>query len=154
MKHLVSLILTLIIFGSCVTPSKTFLANKHGVNTKEISIIKEGKSKFDYSPFFELRTLTDYTDWYITNQNFDSVARAYREIKQNTNKKTNCLAYEVSYKLNKDTFYQKIYLIETKNYQITHDNDIINRMSSEIEHNFTRFIKIQKNTIKSIYNNN
>ena len=132
-KILVSLII-ISTFISCVTPSHSFLANKHQVENKEIKIISESKPNFTYSPFFHAKSLLEFSEYYLTEENKDSVNQMYQKmVDGNIKKKNNCLFYDVIYTISSDTIKQRVYFIETRDYQVTHDNDILNRMFVKIE---------------------
>ena len=138
MKQFIALILTLSICVSCATHSQTFLANKHKVNDDEITMIQETKIVSPYSPYFELKKLVEFTNKGITNENYDSLKCVYEKL-QNCGKQTNCMAYDVLYAYKNDTLSQRVYFINNKSYNITHDNDIIIKMNRKIKCNLYRF---------------
>ena len=156
MKQIITLILTLLLCVSCVTPSQQFLARKHRTNDSEIKVIWESKPKFSYSPFIDMKNVMDFTELYVDETNYDSLITVYNLLKLDNTKKFNSISYDVVYKHNNDTLKQKIYFIETKNYQIKHDNDIINKMMDIIENNLSRFtgnndVIIRQNVQDSIF---
>lgn len=156
MKQIIALILTLLVCVSCVTTSQQFLARKHKTDDSEIKVIWEGKPKYTYSPFMDMKDVMDFTELYIDETNYDSLLNVYNSLKVDSIKKINSIAYDVIYKYNNDTLKQKIYFIETRNYQITHDNDIIDKMINIIENNLSRFTEnndviIRQNVPDSIF---
>ncbi len=156
MKQVIVLILTLLVCISCATPSQRFLARKHRTNDSEIKVIWEGKPKFTYSPFLDMKNVMDFSELYINETNYDSILNVYNTLKLDNIKKTNCISFDVVYKHKNDTLKQKLFFIETRNYQITHDNDIINKMSNIIENNLSRFTEnnsviIRQNVQDSIF---
>lgn len=152
MKKLLILFITILTITSCVTPSQTFLAKKHNVDNREIKIIWESKAKSEYSPFFHAKTLMEFTEYYLTPENKDSIVSSYKKIRDEKYiKKSNCLAYDVIYSLNHDTIKQKVYFIETRDLQVIHDNDIISRMFKQIEKNVKTF---EDNSSRIILNYN
>jgi hypothetical protein len=140
MKHIIALILTLIICVSCITPSQTFLANKHCVNDWEITMIQEKKTVAPYSPYFELKKLVDLTNKGITIDNYDSIQYVYSNIQKNENK-SNCIAYDVIYEIDSDTLSQRVFFIDGHSNKVTHDNDIIIRMNRQVKRNIYRFLE-------------
>lgn len=147
MKQVITLILSLLIFASCVSPSQTFLARKHNLDESEIKMIWEGNLKYAYSPFLEMKNIVDFTELYMTSENCDSIAFIYNSLLSVNPKKTNCITYDVVYHIQGDTINQRVYFIESKNYHITHDNDIINQMKKIIETNLSK-VKENKNVEK------
>jgi hypothetical protein len=148
MKKILILFITILSITSCVTPSQLFLAKKHHVNNKDVKIIWESRAKSDYSPFFHTKTLLEFSEYYLTNENKDSIISAYEKIRDEKYvKKNNCLTYDVIYSLNHDTINQKVYFIETRDVQVTHDNDIINRMFKKIEENIKIFEENNSNNV-------
>lgn len=143
MKQFIALILTLIICVSCVTPSHTFLANKHCVDNREITMIQETKSVSPYSPYFELKELVEFTSKDITNENYDSLKCVYSDL-QNCENKSNCVAYDVLYTYANDTIKQRVYFINNHTLRVTHDNDIIIKMNRQVRCNLHRF-NVNKN---------
>jgi hypothetical protein len=138
MKQFIALILTLIICVSCVTPSHTFLANKHCVDDREITMIQETKSVSPYSPYFELKELVEFTSKDITNENYDSLKCVYSDLQKCENK-SNCVAYDVLYIYANDTIKQRVYFINNRTLRVTHDNDIIIKMNRQVRCNLYRF---------------
>jgi uncharacterized protein YcfL len=143
MKQYIALILTLIMMVSCVTPSQTFLANKHSANGKEIKMIQEKKSVSPYSPYFELKNLVEFTSKGITDENYDSLRCVYDDL-QNRENKSNCVAYDVLYSYNNDTITQRVYFINNRTVRVTHDNDVIIKMNRQVRCNLYRF-NVNKN---------
>jgi hypothetical protein len=45
-----------------VTPSQSFLANKHCVTQKEITMLQEKRIVKPYSPYFDLKKLVEFTN--------------------------------------------------------------------------------------------
>lgn len=139
MKQFIALILTLCICVSCVTPSHTFLAYKHGVSDNEIIVIQETKTVSPYSTYFEWKELVEFTSKGVTNENYDSLECVYFNLQNSQNVKSNCNAYDVLYKLENDTLKQRVFFINDRFYRITHDNDIIIRMRKQVRKNLYRF---------------
>jgi hypothetical protein len=140
MRKILILFIAMFTITSCVTPSQLFLAKKHNVENKDIKIICESKAKSDYSPFFHTKTLLEFSEYYLTNENKDSIVNSYKKISNRSFiKKNNCLSYDVIYSLHHDTIKQNVYFIETRDVQVIHDNDIINRMFKKIEDNLKAF---------------
>lgn len=140
MKKIIILFIAIFTITSCVTPSQLFLAKKHNVENKDIKIIWESNARSDYSPFFHAKTLLEFSEYYLTNENKDSIVNSYKKISNRSFiKKNNCLSYDVIYSLHHDTIKQNVYFIETRDVQVIHDNDIINRMFKKIEYNLKSF---------------
>lgn len=140
MKKIIILFIAIFTITSCITPSQLFLAKKHNVENKDIKIIWESNARSDYSPFFHAKTLLEFSEYYLTNENKDSIVNSYKKISNRSFiKKNNCLSYDVIYSLHHDTIKQNVYFIETRDVQVIHDNDIINRMFKKIEYNLKAF---------------
>lgn len=140
MKHLIVLFLTILCCTSCMTQSKTFLAFKHDVDDSDIRLFREEKSVSNYSPYFDLKDLMEFTNNGITVENLDSVQCMYEKIKKQEMSKNNCEVYEVEYSIDKDTLNQRVYIIYRRHFKITHDNEVLKRMHYQIEQNIIRFI--------------
>jgi hypothetical protein len=102
-------------------------------------MIKETKTVAPYSPYFELKKLVDFTNNGITIENYDSIQYVYSNIQKNGNK-SNCIAYDVIYKINNDTLSQRVFFIDKRLIKVTHDNDIIIIMNRQFKRNMYRFL--------------
>ena len=143
MKQYIALILTLMMCVSCVTPSHSFLANKHCVDDREIRMIQETRTVSPYSPYFELKKLVEFTSKDITIENYDSLRCVYDDLQMSDNK-SNCTAYDVLYMFNNDTIKQRVYFINNRTVRVTHDNDVIIKMNRQVRCNLYRF-NVNKN---------
>lgn len=154
MKHIIALILTLSICVSCVTPSQSFLANKHCVSHKEITMLQETRIVKPYSPYFDLKKLVDFTNkGGITIENYDSIQYIFNSI-QKDGKRPNCIAYDVLYEFENDTLSQRVFIIDGRTVKVTHDNDIITRMNRQVKRNMYRFLdSYDKNLMYTKINN-
>ena len=140
-KHTIYTLITIFTFFtlfSCASQSQIFLANKHDVNRNSIKIISEEQSEVAYSPIFDLEDVL-HTSRNLNKNNYDSVYNAYHAISDKETCKSNCISYNVKYKIKKDTIMQRVYFINKPTFTVTHDNDAIEAMHSLIKLNFNRF---------------
>jgi hypothetical protein len=154
MKKIIALILTICICVSCVTPSQTFLATKHNVEDYKINMLQEVKVSNSYSPYFELLELVEFTNKGINSENYDSIQLVYKNLREKNYVKSNCIAYDVQYKLNNDTIHQRVFFINKRHLEVTHDNDVIRKMHFLIKRNLYRFQNLHDEQLMSISHEN
>lgn len=138
-KQIIAFLFTLFMVVSCVTPSQSFLAKKHKVYDRNVMVIEETKVVSPYSPYFETKELMEFTKNSITKENYDSIVNVFNNLKNNCNKKSNCIAYDVKYAFNEDTIQQRVYFIGQRLISVTHDNEIIEKMMLRITINLLKF---------------